>query len=63
VYRYCSRVSAAGDITASLTSQTNPVYPTVICNALQNIQGLLKRLVIAETDFKAFTVQLKFPNN
>jgi hypothetical protein len=39
MYRYCSLVSAADDITAPFTSQTSPVYPTVIFTALLVIRS------------------------
>jgi hypothetical protein len=58
MYRYCSQVSAVDGIIAPFTSQTSPAYPTVIFNSLQNIQGLLKRLVIAESYFNALIARV-----
>jgi hypothetical protein len=40
MYRYCSLVSAADDITAPFTSQTSPVYPTVIFTIFNRVVRL-----------------------
>jgi len=58
VHRYCSRVSAADGIVAPFTSQTSPVYPTVVLLLYDYSRLHTDRLVFADCDVEVFTFKL-----